>query len=341
MMLRPCLLLAALALAGCSDSRTKIVVYSPHGDDILREFEAAFEKAHPEADVQTFPMGSVDCFNRISGERANPACDVWWGAPSATFTRAAAQGLLEPYEPSFAAQLDDSEHDAQFRWCGQFAQPQVIIYNRDRMRADQAPKHWNDLAAPSLAGRVVMRFPLPSGSMRGAFSWIEAWKGEPAGFDWLLALHKNTKSYATVPEELFQAIAKDDAAVVSIWNLTDALFQADRYHYPFGISIPEEGVPVVIDCIGLVKKGSDDPARAKLAREFYEFATSLEMAGMLMKDHWRLLLRKDVPGEQRPSWQLQMGWKPLPVDPAVPLAHEDEWMERWDREIKPQPKAGG
>ncbi|MGA9174252.1 MAG: iron ABC transporter substrate-binding protein, partial [Thermoactinomyces sp.] len=35
----------------------KVVVYSPHGKDILQEFEKRFEKTHPHVDVQWLDIG--------------------------------------------------------------------------------------------------------------------------------------------------------------------------------------------------------------------------------------------------------------------------------------------
>ena len=45
--------LASILLTGCSsDNKTKLVIYSPHGKEMLSEFEKQFESAHPDIDVQ-------------------------------------------------------------------------------------------------------------------------------------------------------------------------------------------------------------------------------------------------------------------------------------------------
>ena len=44
---------ALLALAACSsDGRKILIVYSPHGKELLEYLEKGFEKAHPDIDVQ-------------------------------------------------------------------------------------------------------------------------------------------------------------------------------------------------------------------------------------------------------------------------------------------------
>jgi len=78
-----------LAACGGGDGRTALVVYSPHGSDMLEAFEKRFEQAHPDVDVQAVDMGSQEVLDRLRSERANPQADVWWGAPANTFEDAA------------------------------------------------------------------------------------------------------------------------------------------------------------------------------------------------------------------------------------------------------------
>src|SRR3989442_8621899 len=47
-----------LVLSGCSrDHRTPLVIYSPHGRDLLTLFEHRFEALHPDIDVRWLDMG--------------------------------------------------------------------------------------------------------------------------------------------------------------------------------------------------------------------------------------------------------------------------------------------
>ena len=47
-----------LALAGCSPPKDMLLVYSPHGPDVLGDYEAKFEAAYPGVDVQCLDLGS-------------------------------------------------------------------------------------------------------------------------------------------------------------------------------------------------------------------------------------------------------------------------------------------
>ena len=74
-------LLAGL-LAGCvdDDGRTPLVLYSPHGRDLLGLFEETFEAANPDVDVRWLDMGSQEVFDRIRSGEGEPAgrCLVRW-----------------------------------------------------------------------------------------------------------------------------------------------------------------------------------------------------------------------------------------------------------------------
>ncbi len=335
-------------LASCApdDGRIPVVVYSPHGEDILREFEKMFEEANPGIDVRGTNMPSTPCLARAGAERENPSCDVWWGAPDNTFARAAGENLLEAYRPTFVDLLPAGTCDPEFRFCGQFAIPQIILFNKDKLTPGEVPQHWAELATEAWKGRVILRAPLDSGSMRTSFSWLIAYQSQAqsqaagsesfdAGIEWLKGLTRNTKKITTNPTEMFEAITKDVDRVVTIWNLADAIFQRDTNGYPFATAIPSEGVPMVIDGIALVKKSKPDPARLDAAKRFYEFVNTLESQQYLAQKHGRIPLRTDFTAEMRADWAKGLDLKPLPIDPKIAAKHEDEWMRLWDERIKP------
>src|SRR5205809_3046950 len=96
-----------LLLAACSrDHRTPLVIYSPHGRDLLTLFERRFEALHPDIDVRWLDMGSQDVYDRLRSERANPQADVWFGGPATIFARGARDSLLESFRPTWVEALE-------------------------------------------------------------------------------------------------------------------------------------------------------------------------------------------------------------------------------------------
>src|SRR5881394_3987145 len=101
--LLPALSSLLLVSFGCSrDHRTPLVIYSPHGRDLLTLFERRFEALHPDIDVRWLDMGSQDVYDRVRSERANPQADVWFGGPSLILAPASRDSLLDCHRPSWA-----------------------------------------------------------------------------------------------------------------------------------------------------------------------------------------------------------------------------------------------
>ena len=140
--MRKIALIVLLLLTACSGSpgKTTLIVYSPHGKELLTEFEKRFEAAHPDIDVRWLDMGSQDALDRVRSEKANPQADIWWGAPSTMFSQAEKEGLLDPYRPSWADKVDQDAHSRTDAWYGTFQTPEVIAYNSKALKREEVPR---------------------------------------------------------------------------------------------------------------------------------------------------------------------------------------------------------
>jgi iron(III) transport system substrate-binding protein len=325
---------AFVALQNDAAPRT-LVIYSPHGKDILEEFEHAFEAANPGVDVQWLDLGAQSCLDRIRAERQNPRADLWWGGPSTLFIRAAEEGLLEPYRPAWADAVPASARDPEDRWFGQFELPICIAYNRERMRPEEAPRTFDELLDPRFRGQIVLRYPIESGTMRSFVSATIARLDGPVehpqrGLEWLRGLARNTKSYAADSTLLNQKIERGEAAL-TVWNLTDIVFQRERYGYHFEAVVPERDVPVITDSLAIVR-GSRS---LDLARRFHEFATSIDSCVRLANAHFRIPARRDVPRERLPAWQAALRYEPQELDWGALSKLEAGWMKLWESDVRP------
>ena len=133
-----------LLITGCAadDGRTPLIVYSPHGPDLLEDFEARFEALNPTVDLQWLDMGSQEVLDRIRSEQANPQADVWFGGPSQLFAAAASQGLLAPHQPPWAGEVAE-QSDSQGRYLALYYTPLVIAYNSEAVDSAAAPQDWD------------------------------------------------------------------------------------------------------------------------------------------------------------------------------------------------------
>ncbi|MBD3185125.1 extracellular solute-binding protein [Candidatus Poribacteria bacterium] len=328
-------LTAIFMLMGCGDKTQKmVIVYSPHGGDILSQFEELFEKKYPDIDVQWIEMGSQDVLDRIRSEKENPQGDIWWGAPSTMFMNASKEGLLQPYKPTWADAVENIYKDTNDMWYGTFLTPEVIAFNNQLVKKEDAPKDWDELLEPRWKDQIIIRYPLASGTMRAIYSAM-IWRfykdtGDPSkGYEWLLKLDANTKEYAASPTMMQQKLARGEGTI-TVWNMPDIVFQAEAKGFPFGYVIPESGTPVVTEGMAVIK-GSKHPEQAKL---YYEFVNNVESMIILAKEHYRIPARTDIPKESLPEWIADTEFEPMDIDWEVFSNKSAEWMKYWEQNIK-------
>lgn len=316
-----------LLLAGCSASDV-IVVYSPHGADMLGDYEALFEAEHPGVDVRMVDMGSKEVYSRIQAERNRPQCDVWWGAPSTMFMQAAEEGLLAPYTPSWADALEPAYKDPEGRWNAAFRSPIAILFNDRHYTAEDMPQTWDDLLAEKWRGRISLRRPLESGTMRTFIcAMIDRAPSEDAGIDWLKQLHQQTGEYLGNPLLLFDHIKKNPGHI-SVWLMPDIVMQADRNDFPFDYHIPPD-TPVITDGIALVAGAPN----GEWARRFYEFVTEESALIHQAEKYAKLPARNDIDPSRLPPKLVARDVRAMDIDWKVFAENEAAWCARWKNEV--------
>ncbi|REJ74304.1 MAG: extracellular solute-binding protein [Acidobacteria bacterium] len=327
-------LLAAAALMtaiSCGDGRLPLVLYSPHGRDLLVEIERAWEQARPEVDLRFLDMGSQEVLDRIRSERANPQADVWFGGPKVLFSRAAKEGLLQPRRPSWAETVPASARDADGHWTAVYRTPTLIVFNREAVTAEEAPADWDDLLDPRWRDEVLIRDPLASGTMRTIFGHLIARADTPeAGFEWLRSLDAQTREYVHSPALLHEKLVRQEG-LVTVWEMTDILGLIDR-GAPIDYRFPSSGAPVIDDAVAIVAGAR----HAAEAAEFVDWLGSREALLLAAREAFRLPARTDLPASQLPSWaeRVQAELRPAPVDWGRLEEEGADWMQVWDRSVR-------
>ncbi len=320
-------LVLLLAFASCS-SKEVVVVYSPHGPDVGKDYEAMFEEAHPDIDLRWLDMGSQEVYNRISAERRRPACDVWWGAPSTMFMQAARKGLLDPYTPTWSDAVGEGYKDENGLWYGTYNTPLSIMFNTRKYTREQVPHSWDELLDPAWDGLITIRKPLPSGTMRTFIgAMILRAENEDRGIDWLRRLHLATEKYNETPQTLFDHL-KRNPELITVWIMPDAVLQRVRNGYPFDFWLPKQ-TPVLTEGIAIVK---DAPHREN-AELFYEFATSPEALAQQAAEYAKIPTRTDIDPATLPQWMVEQDVDAMPIDWGLFADKEQAWCDRWEKEV--------
>lgn len=319
---RTLVLSVVLLLTACSSGKTPLVIYSPHGRDLLGLLETRFEALHPDVDVRWLDMGSQDVYDRLRSERANPQADLWFGGPHFLFVRAARESLL-------TATAGDS------LWVSVYRTPAVIAYNTQRVSRAEAPRDWEDVLDPKWRDKVLIRDPLASGTMRAIFGMImerslRATGDTARGAAWLRRLDAQTKEYVFNGTLLTEKIGRQEG-LITLWDLPDLLLTI-RSGRPLGYTFPTSGTPVIDDAIAVVR-GS---RRAELARRYAAWVRSPEIQLLAARQALRLPARADLPADSLPDWvkEVEADMRADPMDWDVLEREGSAWMSYWDRHIR-------
>src|SRR6185436_7688118 len=326
-------LILGASFACKQSSQRQLIIYTPHGQDMLRDFVARYKQVHPEVNVQFLDMGSREVLERVRAERNRPQADLWWGAAHTTFQQAAEENLLTPYHPSWADKVPDYARDAQERWYGTYQTPEVIVYNSDAVKAEEAPKDWDDVLDPKWRDKVLIRNPNPSDSMRAIFGAM-IWRfykdtGTPdAGYDWLRKLDANVHEYTADGTLLMQKLVRREG-LLSLWNLPDVWIYKEQKGFHVGYVFPASGAPVITDGIAIVRGAPNEEE----AKRFYEFVTTPENLVLAAKKYYRVPVRTDIDHAQLPAWMNEKV-NAMPLDWNVLRKQSGDWLRYWDTEIR-------
>jgi iron(III) transport system substrate-binding protein len=319
--------------SGAGAERKFLVIYSTHGKENVEPVLERFKKAHPEITVEWRPFSTIDLFNALRAEKSDPQCDVWWGGPSGTFIRGEREGLLQPYRPAWADAVPAESHSPAGLWHGNYLMPECIMHNANVLTPEQAPQEWDDLLKPEWKGKIVLRDPAKSGTMRaifGAMIWRFHQKTESPeqGYDWLRQLHANVAAYAPDPRAMYQALNSEETPV-TVWNIVDAHVQSQQ-GYNFKAIIPASGVPVLIEGIGLVKD-CPNPNNGKL---FIDWVAQVDEAVYQAHEFHRIPARTDIPAEKLPDWMTQKKIVAMEIDQEIYMPLEEKWMDYFRENIQ-------
>ena len=327
------LMLFAFSCRPSANNPHRLLIYTPHGQDLLRDFVNQYKQKYPEADVQFLDMGSREILERVRVERNRPQADLWWGAAHTTFQTAADENLLAEFRPSWADKVPESARDPQGRWFGTYETPQVIVYNTEAVSPTEAPHDWDDVLDPKWHDKVLIRSPYPSDTMRAIFGAM-IWRslkdtGSPdKGYEWLRKLDANVHEYTADGTLLMQKLARREG-LISLWDMPDVRLSKEQKNFPVAYSLPASGTPVVTDGIAIIKGAQHEDE----ARRFYEFVTTPESLVYAAHKYYRIPARTDLDRTRLPAW-MNEPFTRMPLDWTLLRKQGDEWLRYWDTQIK-------
>ena len=150
----------ATALVASAEAQQRVSVYTAHTANIVERLIPEFEKA-TGIKVDVVKAGSGDIINRVRAEAANPKCDVIWSIGAELLE--ANNDLLEPYQPKEAAMIADAFKTSS-AWLPYTGILNVFVVNTKKLKPEEYPKTWLDLAQPRFKNLVSLADVEKSGS---------------------------------------------------------------------------------------------------------------------------------------------------------------------------------
>ena len=213
-------------------------------------------------------------------------CDLFSSTDVGHYVRLAAEGRFDKYVPEAESKIVPTfrNFDPAGFYHTTSAGLVVLTYNSTKVKAEEAPKKWQDLLDIKWKGKVSTGHPGFSGyvgtwvlTMKNLYSW--------SYFD---KLEKNKPQIGRSINDTVTALNAGERQVAAGAD-GSTLFSASRGN-PLAVSYPTDG-SVLIIAPSAIMKGTKHPDAAKL---FMEYLYSVEAAKINAK-HFAIPLRPEVP----------------------------------------------
>lgn len=134
-----------------------VSLYSSMNLDDAKVILPEFEKAFPGIKVQHIRATGEELQQRLTTEikGGKVLADVYDTNTAQVFP-VVQDGLLEPYPIPASQDIPANFRDEQGRWTTERVTTVMLAYNTDLVKADEAPRTWDDLADPKWKGKIIM-----------------------------------------------------------------------------------------------------------------------------------------------------------------------------------------
>ena len=282
-------LLMFAAIGGLSATQAaaaeEVNVYSSNMQALNELAASEFQKATGIKANMVY-SGSGVALKRMRAEKDNPQGDIFWGISKVVLMSNV--DLLEPYKSKYFDLIMPEFRDPQYRWIGTNLQILVFMYNKDLLKAGDAPSKWTDLLDPKWKNKIAFPNPANSSFAYTTFTMMlhelgnneAAWKK----MENFLANVQITEQSSMVPT----SVEKGEFPM----GITQE-YVATRYlagGAKVGVIYPEDGNSVQAEGVGIIKGAKHRSA----AEKFMDFCNDKNFRELVIKDQFRRPARKDL-----------------------------------------------
>ena len=225
------------------------------------EYLAAFQKAHPEIELNGKRLSSGQLVTRLVFEKDNPGFDVVFGLIEFYLEQLKRHDVLQPYQPRGLEFIPAKYRDPD----GYFFHQDVLLVAlgaNTKLLADKGlpvPRTWEALLDPRYRGLISVASPAASGTALTLFSRLVDMY-HPASWDYLDRLDKNVFQYTSSGSAPGKQAALGEAAIGITFDFP--LHRRRQEGYPLEVIYPDR-IPYTVEGSALIK-GARHPEAARI-----------------------------------------------------------------------------
>jgi iron(III) transport system substrate-binding protein len=301
----------------------KLSFYSALELNVAEQLARTFEAKYPGISVHVERSGAERIFQRIAQEQGSGinAVDVANSTDPAHYLDWKKNGWLAPYVPEDVAkyfpadQVDpDGMHATACAWM------EVIGYNTNLVKREDAPKSYADLLDPKWQGKIVKAHPGYSGAILTT-TFVLA---RDLGWPYLEKLARQRVMQVQSAADPPKKILLGERAIMADGNDYNLVLLKDQGK-PVEVVYPTEGSPLIIVPSGIFR-GAPNPNAARLFQNFFFSAETQQMLVDVFA-HRSFHAQVKEKGAHVPLSNLKL----LKADPAQVQAQSEEIKARYSR----------
>ena len=290
----------------------KLMIYTSIYPDIIEVVKPALKKAFPDLDVQWFQAGTETVITKVTGEiGANKIqADLLMVADPSYYLQLKEKNLLMKYDALNRKDVTAAK-DAEGYWTGVRISNMIIAYNTAKVKPEDAPKTFKELADPKWKNKVAIPSPLLSGSAYVAVGVL----ADKYKWDYFAQLKANGAKVEPGNSAIQNKLITGEylAAMILEENILKIMAKGE----PIKVVYPEDGTIVIPSPIAIFNS-TQNPEAAKAVTDWW---LSKEGQEAIVKG-WMHSVRGDVePPKGAPALKtfmdkgdLKANWEKLAKD---------------------------
>lgn len=289
---------------------------------ILERFEQRWKgRLHVVYDTEAGKTTTL--VSKILAESKRPRADVYWSGELFQTLQLADQNLLEPYDPPAAHDIPDGFRDPARSWTAFGMRARVLAFEPSRIRAEELPEHWEQLAEARFAKRLAFANPL-FGTTRGHVAAAFALWGQERARRFLQGLRDGGALMTDGNSSAVRAVINGQADMAitdsdDVWAARRSGSTLESRHLDMG-----DGGTLWIPCSVAIVRGGP---RVDQARKLVDYLVSGEVERLLAESDLRTVpvresLRVELGLELPPQWAADYASIVTSMEPAAAAVRE-------------------